>query len=135
MWRWVVAISVAAFIFLVFWSNRKPPTPTLHEISWQLPRPVMYMRVCDLDGDGNQEVIVNTGATRKGMNSEWWWLRPSLDGRKVIKVPGIVREIHDWVYSVSDLDGDGKINDILVLKQLRSRSSARTFLPCPVVPN
>lgn len=128
MWRWVVAIGVAAFIFLVFWSNRKPPGPTLHEISWQLPRPVMYMRVCDLDGDGNQEVIVNTGAIRKGMNSEWWWLRPSLDGWKVIKVPGIVCEIHDWVYPVSDLDGDGKINDILVLKQLRSRSSAGTFL-------
>lgn len=43
-------------------------------------------------------------------------------------MPGIVREIHDWVYLVSDLDGDGKINDILMLKQLRSRSNAGTFL-------
>jgi len=147
-WRWGVGagVIVLALLFLLSRTEKKEQ-PKLHEIRWEAPKEIVRVFKCDLDGDGNEEVVT---ALKDG---EHWWLRPSLKGWRAIKMPVkwdvsllpfpqlhlgmlacdenkslcLLYYRNGWQFHKildapidghieADVDGDGKVNDVLVLK-------------------
>jgi len=80
-WRWGVGAGVIVLALLSLLSRtEKKDQPKLHEIRWEAPKEIVEVFKCDLDGDGNEEVVT---ALKDG---EHWWLRPSFKGWRAIKM-------------------------------------------------
>ena len=145
-WKWAIGVGIVLLAFWFFWASKSPKHPKLFEIRWRANASIADLIPCDLDADGRDEVIVKTlkgqhwwlrphlqgwgkalmpvrevvatcynaplhfGVLVRANNAlcflfhrNGWRLRKLLDA-PVDKI--------EWL----DIDRDGKVNDVLVLK-------------------
>lgn len=140
-----VAMLIFAFVIALLCWDVTTPIP-LKTAIWQAPKPISnWWIICDLDGDGDEEVITEDGwhlwlkrdqwqaekvPLKKGETVHWssgqvgnallilgsrdLWLMVKRKGWQRQKLAERLRYPY-WDAKVTDLDGDGRWDDILIL--------------------
>lgn len=139
-WLWLLLLTLMAWGGLEIWDATTPIS--LITLSWHAPKPLMGgLATYDLDGDGNEEIVTEDGwllqfhdnriraeklPLQKGERTGWWgkifkravlvdglqglWLLRWRKGWHRQKLAG-----RGTRFIVTDMDGDGQTNDIVVL--------------------